>query len=197
MRTLPKGRGRLRVIEGGMPSSTMTPLQSAIKVAKSLLPKVVNPSTGMIRMSSIKELHRALLAEGFKLIKAESYGPSNGRQLFYRNGNVLVRVKTTGDAAGPRAGKAHMSVGYNDGRGLDWQNDLGKFTANGKVEAKVITDPARFQPADFQGNPQKFVLLPTRFEITQVDAWAGRTHFNAPDGFNLTGVEAIVRTAGQ
>ncbi|MBI4908384.1 MAG: hypothetical protein HY820_32465 [Acidobacteria bacterium] len=191
----PKPRPALRVIEGGMPSSTMTPLQIAVRVARSILPKLVNAATNTMVVRSIRELHQTLLADGFKLIKAEPFGPDGGYQLFYQKGNVLARFKTLGDKGGPRAGKTHLSLGYNDGRGLDWQNDLGKFTATGKVEAKVITDPAKFTETDFQGNPQRFVLLPTEFKMADVDAWAGRTHFNAEPGFDLTGLDAIVNVA--
>jgi hypothetical protein len=195
MRTMARGRAGLRVIEGGLPSSALTPLQNALRVAKGILPKVVSASTNTMTVKSVQQLHGTLTNDGFRLVKAEPYGPQGGYQLFYQKGNVVVRFKTAGDSGGPRAGQAHMSAGYNDGRGLDWHNDLGKFTANGKVEAKVVADPARFSPTDFQGNPQKMVLLPANYRTGDVDAWAGRTHFSAPNGFSLTGLDAIVRSA--
>jgi hypothetical protein len=194
-RMRPQGRAGLRVIEGGLPSSSMTPLQNAIGVARSILSKLVNPKSSAMTARNVKEMHENLIADGFRLIQAEAYGPEGGFQLFYQKGNVLVRFKSLGDAKGPRANQAHMSVGYNDGRGLAWQNDLAKFTATGKVEAKVISDAAKYNPVDFQGNPQKFVLLPSKFDMAAVDAWAARTHFNAPPGFGLDGIKGIAATA--
>jgi len=147
----------------------------------------------------VGQIDASLTRFRFQLIRAEPFGPEAGKtgwQLFWQKGNVLLRFKTTGDNAGPRQGQPHLSIGYNDGLGLQWQNDLAKFTSDGDVVAKVITDPAKFNPTDFQGNPQKFVLLPTNFDISAVNDWAAKTHFNADRGFSLTGLEAILKRAG-
>ena len=190
------GRSRLRLIEGGLPDSTMSPLKTAVVSAKGIMPRLVNGGTGKISVASITQLHSILTAAGFKLVKVDDWGPPGGKQLFYQLGNVLIRFKTLGDERGPRANQPHLSAAFNDGRGFDWQNDMAKFTATGKVEPKVITDPAAFKPAaDFQNNPHRFVLLPTRFNMGEVDAWAGRTHFNAIKGFDMKGLPEILKTA--
>ncbi len=189
-------KAKFRVIEGGLPSSTMTPLQIAVTTARSLLTKVVAPESNLLKVASIERLHATLKAEGFKLVKVEAWGPPGGKQLFYTKGNVLVRFKTLGDAKGPRANQPHLSAGYNDGKGFDWQNDMAKFGATGKVEPKVMTDPAKFDPkADFQGNPHKFVVLLRDFQIKAVDAWAGRTHFNVPAKFDMSALSRVVAEA--
>jgi len=73
-----------------------------------------------------------------------------------------------------------------------WPSSLG----TGKLVAKAITDPAKFKETDFQGNPQKFVLLPTNFDISAVDQWAAQTHFNVDKGFTLKGLKEILSRAG-
>jgi hypothetical protein len=191
-------KSRFRVIEGGLPSSSMTSLQIAVIAARGLLTKLVSSETNLIKVPSIERLHATMKAEGFKLVKVEEWGPPGGKQLFYTKGNVLARFKTMGDAKGPRANQPHLSAGYNDGKGFDWQNDLAKFGANGKVEPKVISDPAKFDPkADFQGNPHKFVVLMTEFQMKVVDAWAGRTHFNTPAKFDMSALPRIVKEVGK
>ncbi len=190
------GRLRPRLIEGGLPAATMSPLKTAVVCAKGIMPKLVNAGSGKLSATSIKHLHTTLISAGFKLVKVDDWGPPGGKQLFYQMGNVLIRFKTLGDEKGPRANQPHLSAAFNDGRGFDWQNDMAKFTATGKVEPKVISDPAKFNPAaDFQGNPHKFVVLPTQFNMGQVDAWAGRTHFNALAGFDMRGLPEILKTA--
>jgi hypothetical protein len=187
-------KAKFRVIEGGLPSSSMTPLQIAVVTARSLLTKVVSAETCQLKVSSIERMHATLKAEGFKLVKVDEWGPPGGKQLFYRKGNVLVRFKTMGDPQGPRANQPHLSAGYNDGKGFDWQNDMAKFGATGKVEPKVISDPAKFNPkGDFQGNPHKFVVLMSEFQMKVVDAWAGRTHFNTPAKFDMSGLTKVLK----
>lgn len=189
-------RAKFRVIEGGLPSSSMTPLQIAVVTARGIMGKVVSPETNRIKVPSIERLHATLKADGFKLVKVEDWGPQGGKQLFYTKGNVLVRFKTLGDAKGPRANQPHLSAGYNDGKGFDWQNDMAKFGASGKVEPKVISDPAKFDPkGDFQGNPHKFVLLLSDFQMKVADAWANRTHFNTPASFDMSGLPRVLAEA--
>ncbi len=40
--------------------------------------------------------------------------------------------------------------------------------ASSRRVAPVITDPARFEPKDFQGNDQHFVLAPTNFDMAAI-----------------------------
>lgn len=190
--------GQAAVIEGGLDPKTQTSLDSARSTVKQVLPFVIG--TGRtVSPGTLAELDGRLTQRfGFRLIRADPYGPNEGKtgwQLFWQKGNVLVRFKTTGENAGPRKGIPHLSIGFNDGKGLDWQNDLAKFTYDGKVVAKVITNPEKFNPTDFQGNPQKFVLLPTAFDMAAVDEWAAKTHFNVEARFTLDGLQAILQRA--
>lgn len=189
--TKTRGGVTLTLLQGGAIGVNATALQTATQLANNVLSQLINRGTRMVSVRNITEMNAVLTRFGFRLIRREPYGPDGGWQLFWQNGNVLVRFKTLGDKAGPRANRPHLSVGYNDGKGLDWQNDLAKFTFDGKVVAKVITDPANFKPLDFQGNPQKFVLLPTDFDMAAVDAWAAKTHFNADGSFTLDGLGAL------
>lgn len=61
----------------------------------------------------------------------------------------------------------------------------------------MIGNPDNIGPRDFQGNPQKFVLIPANYEIGAVDAWANQVHFNAPAGFDPGGAETIANSALQ
>jgi hypothetical protein len=184
-----------KVLEGGMAPGIRTAMESAIDTAKAILPYLVSRSDRTVSPRDLADLDGWLKDFGFFLIRAEPYGPDQGAtgwQLFWQKGNVLVRFKTTGENGGPRQGIPHLSLGYNDARGLDWQNDLAKFTWNARIVAKCITDPAKFKDTDFQGNPQKFILLPTNFDISAVDAWAAQTHFNVDKTFTLKGLDAIL-----
>jgi hypothetical protein len=89
-----------------------------------------------------------------------------------------------------------LSVAVNDGQGLDWQNDRGKLTAYGKVEAKAMTTPDNFQPVDFQGNSQRFVVIQGgQYSGPGQQAWADRTHFPCPPGFSDAGVDGLMVTS--
>jgi hypothetical protein len=182
-----------RTAAAGVPASVMSTLQAAKAVARPLLARLVNPNSRLMTCRSLAELHDAFVREGFELVRVEPYGPRGGWQIFWRRGNVLARFKTRGETGGPRANQPHLSIAYNDGNGFQWQNDLGKFTYDGRVACKAQSDPSPnarrpFSPTDFQGNPQRFILLPTNYSEAAVDAWAARTHFNAPAGFDLNGV---------
>lgn len=188
----------LTQIKGGLAGSTASALTIAKQTVNRVLPFLVSRDR-TVKPPSLKDMDAWLVQFGFRLVRAEPFGKDKGNtgwQLFWQNGNVLVRFKTTGDERGPREGVPHLSIGFNDAKGFDWQNDMAKFTYEGKVVAKVITDPAKFNPTDFQGNSQRFVLLPTNFDIGAVDAWAARTHFNAGKGFSLDGLKNILGRAG-
>ena len=160
--------------------------------AVKLMSLLIDANTHTVRFSSLLALHASLNRHGFRLIQKQCYGPPGGYQLFYAGGRLLVRIKTQGDERGPRANQPHLSVSLYDGRALDWQNDQAKFNARGRVEPKAMTTPDRFQEIDFQGNPQRFMLiLGGKYDGPGADAWANRTHFQFPASFNFGGVEQI------
>jgi hypothetical protein len=160
--------------------------------AVKLMSLMIDPNTRLVRFSSLLALHDSLNRHGFRVIQKQHYGPAGGYQMFYASGRLLVRIKTRGDEKGPRANQPHLSVSLYDGKALDWQNDQAKFNARGRVEPKAMTTPDRFQPIDFQGNPQRFILiLGGKYDGAGPDPWANRTHFQFPASFNFGGVEQI------
>lgn len=158
---------------------------------------------GVVRFADLTSLDRALRALGFAPASKMAFGPPGGWQVFYKNGIVVVRIKTKGDAQGPRTGQPHLSVGVTDGQGDKWFNDLAKFNLHGQLAAKAISSADRFKPTDHDNNPQRFVMIPggkseqalakAGKQLGDVlDAWADRTHFPFPPGFSDQGVGAIV-----
>lgn len=157
------------------------------------------PGTYRALARGIRELHTTLTALGFTLILNQEYGPPGGRQLFYRNRLLVVRAKTKGDERGFRANQPHMSVGLTVGGNkadgsprLDWQDDRAKISGQGKIATKALITADRFQPIDFQGNPQRFIMIQGGKDTGPgPDAWAQRTHFPFPAGFDATGAERL------
>jgi hypothetical protein len=160
-----------------------------------LMATLVDRTSQLARFNVLQALNEVLAKDlGFRVVLNQEFGPPGGRQVFYQRGRVVVRVKTRGDKAGPRANKAHLSVGITDGKGLDWTNDLAKFNAEGKIAAKAFTSAEKFKPIDFQGNPQRFIMIQGGANGTTpeedeklFDAWANRVHFNFPEPFNDAG----------
>jgi hypothetical protein len=160
--------------------------------AARLMALLIDADTHLVRFPSLIALHASLNRHGFHLIQKQAYGPAGGYQLFYARGRLLVRLKTRGDENGPRANQPHLSVSLYDGKALDWQNDQAKFNARGGVEPKAMTTPDRFNEIDFQGNPQRFMLiLGGKYDGPGADAWANRTHFQFPTSCNFGGVEDL------
>ena len=161
--------------------------------AVKLMNLIVDADTRLVRFASLLALHDSLNRHGFRLIQKQSYGPAGGYQIFYASGRLLVRIKTRGDEKGPRANQPHLSVSLYDGRALDWQNDQAKINARGRVEPKAMTTAERFQPIDFQGNPQRFVLiLGGQYDGAGADPWANRTHFQFPPAFDFNGADQLL-----
>lgn len=149
-----------------------------------ILTALVNPANCQVLFSNFDDLQRELEALGFSKVGDELWGPSGGRQLFFKNGIVMARVKTKGDKAGPRGGIPHMSISITDGKGDQWANDLAKFNVLGHVAAKAFTSADRFKPTDHDGNPQRFIMIQGGAARSQDDSvfddWGTRTHFTIP-----------------
>jgi hypothetical protein len=107
-----------------------------------------------------------------------------GRQLFYRCGNVCVRVKTRGTAFRPQA---HVTIALVDIRGEGdadwhtWDRERVKFDAKGHPAWKNMSD----------GNSSGPLSFPTRIvdglTSKQKDRWADDCHYDLPEGFDATG----------
>ncbi len=159
-----------------------------------LMPQLVDQVNGLARSRSMIAFHRLMTRLGFRLVKNEVYGPPGGHQLFYRLGDlddsfgIIARAKSRGDARGFREGQPHFSIAVFQGAGMDWQDERAKFNRQGQLAAKSMTTTDRFNPIDFQSNPQRFVvIMGGRYDGPGADAWAGRTHFPFPDGFDDAG----------
>ncbi|HVJ67134.1 MAG TPA: hypothetical protein VM510_04060 [Caulifigura sp.] len=162
-------------------------------LAPRLMEQLVQPSGGLyvVRFTSTGMLAEALVRLRFTYSLMQPFGPPGGRQLFFTNGLLTVRCKTLGDARGPRANRPHVSVGMTTGAGDNaWFNDVAKINALGQLAAKSITVPERFQPKDFEGKDQRFVMIQGGLSLdrfgpagldARADAWADRTHFGFPN----------------
>lgn len=156
----------------------MSATESELLLAKRLMTALVEPASRLVRTSSMSSLDCSLQTLGFQKISDVEFGPLGGRQLFYRNGRIVVRVKTKGDKAGFRANQPHISAALTDGVGIEWFNELAKFNYQGELAAKAMTTPERFQATDHQGNPQRFVvIMGGEYVGAGPEAWAARTHF--------------------
>lgn len=112
-----------------------------------------------------------------------------GRQLFYRRGNVLVRVKTRGTAFRPRP---HLTISMVDCRGdgddawHTWDRERVKFTADGVPAWKNMSD----------GNSKFPFSFPTRvidgLTDGDKDIWADDCHFDLPAQFDATGESSLL-----
>jgi hypothetical protein len=155
--------------------------------APALMSQLVDQASGQAPFNDLKSVIAVLHREGFSRTGEESFGPPGGRQLFYTNCLVQVRIKTRGDARGPRANQPHLSVSVTDGVGTRWFNDVAKLNAQGQLAAKSFTSAERFRPIDHDNNPQRFVMIQggqaARQDEGVFDEWAARTHFNFPPGF--------------
>ncbi|MBL8233030.1 MAG: hypothetical protein JNL98_31315 [Bryobacterales bacterium] len=173
-------------------------LQAIRASMQRVMGEVIDSGTGTIKALNIRELDKVLRQHGFTLFQAQHFGPEGSYQLFYRNGRVVARVKTLGDAGGPRAGVTHTSFSVGDGWGLRWEHDIAKITKDGGLAPKNIVsldDWAKNNMGKSQNiGSRNFWYVVRKDHSREVgDAWANSTHFNAPKGFGLDGVQEIVK----
>jgi hypothetical protein len=154
---------------------------------------LIEPTTDQVRYNVLDRIHTELTQLGYTLIHREPFGADPGRQLFWRNGFILVRVKTRGDGRGPRQGIPHASVGLHDREGIAWRNDLAKYDANGQLRPKSLGSAAQFEADLNSTDPEVQQRAETRrqthrFEVLLggqtpgdhraiSDAWADGVHF--------------------
>lgn len=197
----PAGKLKFAVINGGVGPEQMSMISRVLQFTRNFMPQVVNPSTRLVAPKDIAQLNHVLTSNGFKLTTVSEWGPQGGKQLFYERGNICCRVKTKGDASGPRTGQAHLSVGVNDGLGTAWYNDMAKVAVDGRLTFKATNAAEKFQPmltmSDGTRVPQRFIGLYGGLEkgnpAALQDAWAANCHFNMPSGFSWRGLEGITK----
>ncbi len=175
--------GTAKVLQGGLEGSAE--LEVAKQTMSRLLPRMVGASN-KIGLKSFKELHKLLEESGFKLIRAEPFGPPGGQMLFYQNGNIVARFKTLGNGKGFRVNVPHISFGYTDGKGLAWFDEMAKFDYNGNIRAKNITTPEKFDAGATYKDPKNGNNLGNPHRGTLIDKnpaagnqWADDVHFDA------------------
>jgi hypothetical protein len=109
-------------------------LGSKQHVARDLLNDVLD-AQGLVRFREIRAFHRTITAvrHGFVLRdNSPKFVRPGGRQLFYVNGPILVRVKTTGTDRRPTP---HMTVSLSED--LSWPGEAAKFNRQGEVVPRV------------------------------------------------------------
>jgi hypothetical protein len=199
----PAGKIKFAVINGGIGPESVGLIQRSLMVTRRVMPRLVDPGSKLVRLTSFTKLHETLVQEGFRLTEAKPWGPQGGQQLFYERQNICVRVKTMGDKAGPRANQAHISMGVNDGLGTAWTNDLAKVTAEGKLTAKLDIPHDKFNPFETITDPnnptlQRFVGIIKEADAAggqqKMDAWGKSCHFNMPGNFQWTGLDGVLRS---
>jgi hypothetical protein len=180
---------------GGVASWEATELDVIRGTMQSVMSRLINGGANTIKELRFREFHKALTASGFKLVKAESFGPAGGYQLFYQSGRVFARFKTLGDKAGPRTGMTHVSFSLTDGKALLWENDIGKFTKYGRLAPKNLVPLEKFDPTITEVGKRHFwYVIDSEYTSAAGDAWANSTHFSAPRGFDLSGVDEVIKT---
>ncbi|MCZ2156509.1 MAG: hypothetical protein LC114_21830 [Bryobacterales bacterium] len=194
----PAGKLKFAVINGGVGPEQASVITRVSRFTRSLMPKIVDQSSKMVRFGSFMELDSTLRSNGFRLTSVKEWGPPGGEQLFYERGNVCCRVKTKGDNSGKRERIPHISFGVNDGVGTAWYNDIAKVRYDGKLTAKLETPLAKYERFEKDGvTPQRYVSItggrvPGNHELLQ-DAWAHDCHFNLSAHFNWAGLDATLR----
>ena len=144
-------------------------------VARKLLNDVVN-ARGLVRFLEICAFHEIITSKrhGFVLREnATEYVLPGGRQLFYVNAPVLVRVKTTGTERRPRP---HMTVSLSENR--RWEGEAAKFNRQGVLVPRV----GPVSTASAQG--QWRALLRVDDPFASDDRWANDCHFDFVPGFD-------------
>jgi len=142
-----------------------------------------------VKIASLIRLHAVLRSEAelrFERNDGEAREGElrGGRQLFYRRGNVLVRVKTRGTAFRPRP---HITISMVDFRGSNdsawhtWDRERVKFTADGVPAWKNMSDGDSKFPFSF---PTRIIDGLTNGDK---DIWADDCHFDLPSSFDATG----------
>jgi hypothetical protein len=147
--------------------------EDARKTVHGLMPQLVGLD-GVVLKTKLAELNKLLTDFGLQKTAEEDYNPP-GRQLFYKKGRLLVRIKTKGNPpeARYRANQPHLSVGLmRDTVDTSFQAEMVKFSPLGRARPKS-TGRSTF-------------LLPvtgTREHPTysgDADEWGRMTHFNFP-----------------
>jgi hypothetical protein len=140
-------------------------------------------SEGRVRGAKIRDFHDHICSSllGFVLRDRITAGVlKGGYQLFYVNGPILVRVKTTGTEFRPRP---HMTVSLADG--LAWPNEVAKFNRDGVLVPR-LSPVKRAYDADLMRSLER-LEKETGKHIADLDNfWANNCHFDFVPGFDVS-----------
>jgi hypothetical protein len=147
--------------------------EDARQTVRGLMPQLVGLD-GVVLKTKLAELHKLLTDFGLQKTDDQGYNPP-GRQLFYKKGRLLVRIKTKGNppSARYRANQPHLSVGLmRDSVDTSFDAEMVKFSPIGRARPKS-TRPGTFllpvtgtsERPSYSGDP---------------DEWGRMTHFSFP-----------------
>jgi hypothetical protein len=156
--------------------------EDARKTVRGLMPQLVGLD-GVVLKTTLAGLDKLLSSFGLERTGDQPYNPP-GRQLFYRKGLLLIRIKTKGNPpeAKYRANQPHLSVGLmKDSADDSFQAEIVKFSPTGRARPKATK-------ADKEGNlPPLLPVTVTKGNVSysgDEGQWAKMTHFNFPPGIN-------------
>jgi hypothetical protein len=162
-------------------------LGSKQHVARNLLNDVID-AQGLVRFQEIRAFHNTITAvmHGFVLKdNSPKFVRPGGRQLFYVNGPILVRVKTTGTDRRPTP---HMTVSLSED--LSWPGEAAKFNRQGDVVPRV--GPVSTASAQNQWR----ALLRVGDTVAAIEAsddrWANACHFDFVPGFDGSAAPTLI-----
>jgi hypothetical protein len=139
---------------------------------------------GRVRFKSVTMFHDHLERRyALELIQNATFGVRpGGRHLFYMNGNILLRLKTSGT---DRRARPHLTISL--ATGLNWPDEVGKFSRTGDLIPKLGGVPRA--ASDFR----TLLRLGGDLEAIEAldDAWANACHFDFVRGFDSTGAVAL------
>jgi hypothetical protein len=139
---------------------------------------------GRVRFKSVTMFHDHLRRQyALELIQNITGGVRpGGRHLFYVNGNLLLRLKTSGTDRRPTP---HLTISL--ATGLGWPDEIGKFSRAGDLIPKVGGVPRA--ASDFR----TLMRLGETIDAIEAldDAWANACHFDFVRGFDATGAVAL------
>ena len=156
--------------------------QEARKTVRGLMPQLVGLD-GIVRKNTLTDLDSLLTSFGFKRIKEEPYNEP-GRQIFYRYGRVMIRIKTKGNEPGEkyRVDQPHLSVSLMENDvDTGFKAEMVKFSPTARARPKSVFKKTPFLPVTGTKTP----TADNRRYSGDDKEWARMTHFNFAPGITL------------
>lgn len=153
-----------------------------LEQVKTLLRDLLD-ADGRVRFMSVVSFHDHLCRRyQFVLRKnnTQSVRPG-GRHLFYVNGPLLIRVKTSGTNVRP---EPHMTVSLAEG--LSWPEEAAKFNRRGQTTPRV----GAVSTASEAGMWRALQRLGDTAQASD-DRWANSCHFNFVNRFDDSGAPGL------